>query len=368
MPKLEPIPTPLALHWREFRVKVLPLLTFVAAVVVCAAIWTHHVSPASLLGQAVSAQASISSSRPGLLAMVKGDIDQPVRAGEVIATVLTSPPRLLEASLAVIQAEAELIRLGMSPLADADRNELNLERLKLDLLQQRTALALARVQLNYAESEYRRLSALRLDPAGIASDSDYEIARRDRDLARTEVEQLEVTVANVAETLRRFERGLPISTPENRELATRKAIEAQQRQLEVIEAQLGPEEVLSPIDGVITSVLRRAGENVTAGEPILTILSTNISGIVAYLPLNSPLPVAAGMDAEVRRRTSDRATGLGQVTRVSAYYAPIPPLLQWSPTLNRQTNTIGLPLWVSVPSGMTLIPGEVVGIRLLPAN
>jgi multidrug resistance efflux pump len=368
MPQLEPIPTPAALHWREFRVKALPILTFAAAVVVCVAIWTHHVSPASLLGQAVSAQANISSPRPGLLVLVKGGVDQPVRAGETIATVLTSPPRLLEASLAVIQAEAELIRLGMSPLADADRNELNLERLKLDLLQQRTALALARIQLDYAHSEYRRIEALRLMASPIASDSDLAIATRDRDRARREVEQLEQTVADLGAALKRFEASFPLATAEGRESATRKAIEARQRQLEVVEAQLGPMELTAPIDGVITTVLRRAGETVTAGEPILTLVSTNISGIVAYLPQNSSLPVAVGMDAEVRRRARDRTIGLGQVTRVSAYYAPIPPLLQWSPLPNGQTNAIGLPLWVNVPPGMSLLPGEVVGIRLLPQN
>ncbi len=368
MPNLDPIPTPAALHWREFRVKALPILTFAATILVCVAIWTQHVSPASLLGQAVSAQANISSSQPGLLVRVVGDVDQPVRAGQPIATVMTTPPRLLEASLAVVQAEAELIRLGMNPLADDERNELNLEQLKLDLLQQQTALALARVQLDYARTEFLRIGALRADPSPIASETDYEIDKRDRDLATEEVAQLERTVAVFRESLARFESGLPAATADSRELVTRKAIEAQQRQLEVIEAQMAPIELTAPIDGVITSVLRRAGENVVAGEPILTILSTNISAIVAYLPQSSPLDVRIGMEAEVRRRSSDRAIGQGQVTRVSGYYMPVPALLQWTPPLSGLTNVIGLPLWVSVPADLPLRPGEIVGVRLLPRN
>ncbi len=368
MPNYEPIPTPAALHWREFRVKALPILTFAITIVVCVAIWSRHVVPSSLLGQAVSAQASISSAAPGMLVKVSGDVDQPVRAGQTIATVMTTSPRLLEANLAVIEAEAELIRLGMNPLADVERNELNLERLKLDLLQQRTALALARVQLEYADAEFLRINALRDDPSRIVSVSDHEIATRDRGLAREEVRQLEETVKSLSAALEKYEAGRPATTADHRETVTRQAIEAQQRQLELIEAEMGPVELTAPIDGVITAVLRRAGENVVAGEPIVTILSTNVTGIVAYIPQTVPFEVRAGMETEVRRQGSDRSVGAAKVTRVGAYFTPVPVSLQLAPPVNGQTNLLGLPLWVSVPVDLPLRPGEIVGLRVIPAD
>ena len=85
------------------------------------------------------------------------------------------------------------------PLADVERNELNLERLKLDLLEQRTALALARVRLEYANAEYLRIFALRDDPSRIASISDLEVAKRDQGLASEEVKLLEETVRTTAD-------------------------------------------------------------------------------------------------------------------------------------------------------------------------
>ena len=368
MPNYEPLPTPAALHWREFRVKALPILTFVLTIVVCVAIWSRHVIPSSVLGQAVSAHASISSALPGMLVKMSGDVDQPVRAGQTIATVMTTSPRLLEANLAVIKAEAELIRMGMNPLADVERNELNLERLKLDLLQQRTALALARVQLEYADAEFLRINALRDDPSRIASVSDLEIAKRDRGLASEEVRQLEETVKTLTEALVKYQAGRPTTTADHREAVTRQAIEAQQRQLELIEAEMGPVELTAPIDGVITAVLRRVGENVVAGEPIVTILSTNVTGIVAYLPQTMPFEARVGMETEIRRQGTDRAVGASKVLRVGGYFAPVPMSLQLTPPTNGQTNQLGLPLWVSVPSDLPLRPGEIVGLRLIPAN
>lgn len=368
MPNYEPIPTPPALHWREFRVKALPILAFTVVIAICAAIWSRHVTPAALLGQAVSSQASVSSTLPGTLVQLAGDVDHPVRAGQTIATVMTTSPKLLEANLAVIKAEAELIRMGMSPLADVERNELNLERLKLDLLEQRTALALARVRLEYANAEYLRIFALRDDPSRIASISDLEVAKRDQGLASEEVKLLEETVRTTADALARYEAGRPATTADHREAVTRHAIEAQQSQLKLIEAQMGPVELTAPIDGVITAVLRRVGENVVAGEPIVTILSTNVSGIVAYLPQGSPLEARVGMDAEVRRQSRDRAAGASKVTRVGGYFAPVPVSLQMAPPANGQTNLVGLPLWVSLPADLPILPGEIVNVRLGPPN
>jgi len=188
MKSLPPIPTPLALRWREFRIKFFPGVIVLAALLACVVIWVRHVAPPTLVGQVEAVRANVSSTMPGTLTQLRVTLLKEVHAKDPVAVVITTDPKVLESSLAVIKAEVALIRVGMDPLANKERNELDFERLRLDSLDQRVLLATARVQLHYAEAEFERIANLFYTQTNIVTQAQYDLALRDRDAARTEVE------------------------------------------------------------------------------------------------------------------------------------------------------------------------------------
>src|SRR5690606_32622571 len=104
------------------------------------------------------------------------------------------------------------------------------------------------------------------------------------------------------------ERTIPAAAAEGLQAA----IEQKEAQLRLVEAQLSPVPLIAPMDGVVTQLYRRSGENVTSGEPILQISATHSERIIGFLRQPLPLEPQPGMDVEVRTRTFIRRTGLGR--------------------------------------------------------
>jgi pyruvate/2-oxoglutarate dehydrogenase complex dihydrolipoamide acyltransferase (E2) component len=133
-----------------------------------------------------------------------------------------------------------------------------------------------------------------------------------------------------------------------------------------------PVELLAPFDGVVSVVHRWSGETVQAGEPILTVSQEKPSRVVAFI--RQPLQVDArpGMKVEVRSRARTREIGVGEVIRVGAQLEPIFPSMlprngASSPSGGdgRASVENGLPILVSLPANLPLLPGEVVDLRVL---
>src|SRR6476469_9901718 len=112
MDRLPAIPTPPSQQWREFRVRVAPLLVFAASVVAITFIWRDNVAAPNLLGEVEAIRSNVSSPKAGKLSQLNVTRLQRVKAGEVIAQVITTDPQILQSSLAVIQAEIHLLRLN----------------------------------------------------------------------------------------------------------------------------------------------------------------------------------------------------------------------------------------------------------------
>lgn len=376
MSKLTPIPTPPGTAWREFRIRYLPALMFAGVLGATAMIWRDYVGPSSMVGEVEMIRAVITSSQAGRVALLNAGHFQTVTAGERLVQIVVADPKILEAQLNLSKARIELARVTIEPRLRKENNQINYEKLRMDWMGQRIELAIGKSQLIYYEGEFARLdrlfggstnsSVVPKPDSQLASQAQYDVAKRDVDVTRAKINELTLLVNEMDSAMRivdsnesKIEGEMPNSV--------RAAIAVEERLLDLIETQLAPLMLTSPIDGMVSIIYRHQGENVMAGDPILTISQNKSDRINAFL--KQPLAYQPKVDQriEVRSRSSNRPVGQGWIVAVGGNLDPISPQLL---TLSLQGNRpveLGLPIVISVPDNLKdrLFPGEVVDLRLI---
>jgi multidrug resistance efflux pump len=364
MDRLPPIPTPPSQRWREIRIKLMPLAVFAGALLASALIWKDNVAPPTLLGEVESIRACVSSPKPGVLAQLNIVRLQSVRAGDPIGQLITTDPRVLQSSLAIIQAEIQLLRLNLDPILNQQRVAMAYDRLRLDWMDQRVQLATARVKLQLAESDLRRAESLFTEK--IVSTSVLEQAQTVKRQLESEVEERSRLVAEQERNLQtiQMENVSEHSWQFSHEEVMLASIKVQEEKLRLTEAELSPITLVSPIDGTISMIHHRSGEAVPAGEPIVTVTTTSSDRIVGYVRQPFTFEPRVGMSVEVRARSYKRPVSEAQIIGVGSQLEPISPALL-SPFSSR-SHEVGLPILVTLPSAQKLMPGEVVDLIIRP--
>lgn len=362
-PSRRPIPIPLSQRWRDFRMRLLPIIVVGFTIFTVAGIWREHVAAPTMLGEVAAVRSTVNSPEAGSLANLHVKAFDRVQSGDSLAQVIRTDPRVVEHTLAVIGAEIELIRVGMEPLVGPARQALQHESLRLDKMSKRVDLASAQVRLNRARSEYERYR--QLHEAGLVPQDELEALESEWRALETETGELAALIEDLEARLAASQ---PPSAPEDEgitesERRLQAAIAVQEEELRLAEAQLRPVTVTAPMDGMVSAVNRRTGEHVEAGEPILTISGYESDRIVAYMRQPLVIEPEPGMIVEVRSRGQDRTHAEAVVMEVG------PHLEQISETLLRPLNVfdeteLGLPLLIALPSELSLRPGEIVDIIL----
>jgi multidrug resistance efflux pump len=355
----EPIPTPPAVRWREFRVRALPFVVFAAGVLAAAALWTRTVAPPTLVAEAELVRTNVTSPCVGVVTVLEVTPLQRVRAGEVIGHVLPDASRVLGASLAVVRAEIDLLRVGMQPALEQQRVAVNLEQLQLDWMRDRVELVQLRGELRLAETNLARIERLHRDR--LVSEEEFEAARIQRDSLASQVDEKARLVATIEPSVQRFSPEGEDRTPRATGDTLKAAIAVQERQLALLEAQSAPIPLLAPIDGVVTVVSRCGGEVVAAEEAVATIAAEHATRLVGFLRQPLPVEPAAGMPVEVRTRGGKRAAGAASIEAVGGVMEPVPATLLAAVNRTGALDT-GLRVHVRMPSGLHLRPGEQVDV------
>ena len=115
----------------------------------------------------------------------------------------------------------------------------------------------------------------------------------------------------------------------------------------------------SPIDGAVSQILRRPGEVVLAGEPILTIAVQKAFEIVTYATEAQAGNIHEGMEVQLIGESGTRQILYAQVAQIGPVIEQLPVRLWQNPTVPQW----GQPVFISVPSKMHLIPGELIQIK-----
>jgi multidrug resistance efflux pump len=288
-----------------------------------------------------------------------------VRAGEKIGVIRTMPPEYAQLALAVLREEIEMIRLGVAdPVLGQQRNLLSLQGLRRDWLLVRSDLASLRVRMRQAELDLKRLEELA--GQGYESASVIEQARALYEAMVAEVNEktslAESLQAAVAEVDAQAEgRGLP-------DVGITAALDWKEAELRRLEAELAPVAIFAPFDGRLTKVFRHSGDYVNMGEPIAEIRSKHAESIIGYLKPPFPLRPEVGMEVDVMPRSSGGTQTLrAHVLAVGPQFEALQPafLRPMPVTLEERA----LPLLISLSDQVSLVPGEIVDIRLVqPVN
>ena len=327
MNSLPAIPAPRAQRWRDFRLQGLPVLVFAIVAAVIFYMWNQNLGPSTFVGEVEAVQENVASPRAGQLADLTIDDFQPVKAGEILGRVITTDPKVIEASLAVIRAEVELLQTGMDPVLNQHRDAVNFQQLRLGWMVQRVDLAAARVRLQFAESELERVRLLfdeKIVPRGIAQGPNqngvtgFEVALRDRDALRTEVEERAQVVSEIEKKLKELKVPESWENPQSTSPAISAAVAVQDERLRLTETQLNPVALKAPMSGVVHKIFRRSGENVVAGEPILTVSAAHAQRIIGYMRQPLPFEPKVGDIVKVYTRRPHRQSANATIQQVEA--------------------------------------------------
>ena len=376
MNPLPTIPTPPAQRWKDFRRQGMPVLIFGCVAVLILYLWNRNLGASTFVGEVETIQENVASRQPGQLADLSVDNFQPVKAGDAVARVITTDPNVIEASLAIIRAEVELLKTGMDPVLNQHRDAVNYQQLRLSWLLQRVDLAAARVRLQFAENDLERVARLfdeQIVPRGIPQGGQnnnnifgYEVALRDRDALRTEVDERARVVTEIEQKLRGLKVPENWENPQPTSPAILAAVAVQDEKLRLTEAQLNPITLRAPMDGVVSHIYRRSGETILAGEPILAISAPSARRIIGYMRQPLPFEPKVGDTVKVYTRRTHVQSANARILQVGVQMEPVTAPMRirgYGTALDR-----GLPILLSVPAGLEVHPGELVDLMLKPSG
>ena len=373
MNPLPPIPTPPAQRWTDFRVQGLPVIVFAMAAGAAVYLWNHNLTPSMFTGEVETVQENVASMKPGQIAELSVDQFQAVKTGDIIARVITTDPKVIQATLAVIRAEVELLKTGMDPILNQHRDAVNYQQLRLGWLAQRVDLAGARVRLQFAESELQRVATLfeeKIVTRGIPQGANqngaigYEVALRDRDALRTEVEERAQLVAEMEQKLQELKVPEHWENSQGTSPAISAAVAVQDEKLRLAEAQLSPSTLKAPMEGVVTKIYHRNGETVIAGDPIISLSAPSGRRIIGYLRQPLPFEPQVGDAVRVSTRRPHRQVATAKILGVGAQMELVTAPMRirgYATAMER-----GLPVLLSLPPGLDVHPGELVDLMAKP--
>ncbi|MFY9900759.1 MAG: HlyD family efflux transporter periplasmic adaptor subunit, partial [Xanthobacteraceae bacterium] len=173
-----------------------------------------------------------------------------IRAGDVVAQLSA-----IELSAAVVQARAAL------DAASAQRDNVYAGVRAEEVASLASEIDKAKSRLDYAQSELARKT--QLVPVDAASQQDLDQAQNDFATAR----------ADLAEAQANHAAAVAGPTREERAIADAQ-VKAAARAVAVLERRLDKTTLRAPSDGIVSVIVADVGENVTAGQPVLTIAAT----------------------------------------------------------------------------------------------
>lgn len=278
---------------------------------------------------------------------------QMVNQGDPVAVIQPTDTR---ARLDLLRSAFELARFRSQP-SIAEENALNFERIRVELLRAKSDLAVAKVKLELAEKDLARNTPLYQEK--LVSEDVYQLSLSTRDMYLAEIKETTRAVTEIESRLENLRRvGDPLS--DEGEDDTGELIGELQRAHDEAASDLTPTTLVAPITGMVGVLYRQQGENIVAGEPLISINSPWSERVVGYLRQPYPVDPQTGMKVLVTTRTHQRKKFWSEIVQVGFHLESITNSLAYlRPGLLMDS---GLPIVVALPAEAKVRPGEIVDL------
>lgn len=373
------IPIPLSRRIRHLRGKLVPLLVFSGAVTLTVMLWMRHSVMPNSWGAVEAIRYDLGSHIDGTLVWnsAKGEpqLFQQVIASEVIAMldpkptlaaldVVKAESRQLESQLAatLLQAKLDQDDRHYERNVDARRMAVDIERLKLELLDRDAMIASDRIDVERRDEKIKLTEEL----VSKGSQAEFELftERMRRDIVTATIAGNEKARAEAAIQLKAAQdraKLLPQIVDPEFELLLKPIKEGQavlQARMTELEVEADALKIRSPIAGTITAIFFRPGQAVRAGQPILTVGKEVSPRIIAYIRPNQRIDPKPDMTVTVRARSNPTLVAQATVDIVGPQFESIP----IHHLVNPAVPEVGLPVSIHLPSEFKLRPGEIVDL------
>jgi multidrug resistance efflux pump len=402
--------SPKSHHFGRLNMRVIPVLVWLAAVITVVGLFAHRARRFEALGIVQGQVRQISLSCIGRVKSVPVELFEKVNKGQILAVMDTIPDNEkqlseaeLKAQLAAIIVERERLTAQLTEtkeqlLADKAGREANrieqkrrfaidVDNIRLQILGLKATIASDQIQLRDLEMEVKIVGGLL--KRGAVERYEFQKTKVQYESLARKIKENELVLKqaqiNLEHTLSREKEyaEYQLYQPSTNDVleAIQKSIEAQEylmeRALEQYKALQSREsvELKAPFDGVVIPIplqanetpragekmIRRAGEVVAAGEPILTIIESQPSEIIAYVTEAQANRIQEGMEIEIIKVSEPAQTAHSRITYVGPAVEQMP--MRW--WRNPNIPQWGRPFRVEAPAQMNLTIGEKVGIRRL---
>ena len=380
--------------------QLVPVLVWLAVVVCVVGLFYRRYERFEIVGIAQGQVRQVAATCTGRLEGLPVELYSQVKRGQVVAvidTVLDNEP--IQAQLASIAAEIEHLMAQLVPtqeqlLAEAANLEtdrvadertfaVNVEDARLRALELRALIASDRITLQDLAMEVKTLAYLVQEDA--VGPYELERVRTQHEALAQKIKENERALEQAQEHFKQAQQRLAefrrrqVQHPsvDSALEVIRKEAKVQERLMQELLARCDPVQLQAPIDGMVIPIptraneallrrpgeriLTRPGEVVTAGDPILAIAGLQPSEIVAYVAENRMGQVREQMMVELVKNREPAQIARSQVVSVGPTIELMPQRLWRNPNIPQW----GRPIVISIPAGMELLPGEMVGIRQL---
>ncbi len=349
--KLPPIPTPASQRWREFRIQFLPIVVFALILAGIVYLWRGYVQPIGVIGFADTNVVNVTTLQDGMISELLVERFQYVKAGQPIAVVMNTDPELVKAQIESAQAEVKMMQARTK--VDIDRTAQAFQEFKQDYFKQRIDQATDQVEWINASNQFLRAETLYKQGSGPLADVDS--ARAERDAYAAAIEERGKQIEELGKSLAILEKDRKSETTD----AINPFLDAVEKKAKELELMLKPSTLKAPISGMVSLVHHVAGERVLRGMPVVSITDPETRRIIGYV--RQPVTDIPTTNDYVRitRSTQPRMSGRGQIVHIGAALETINPALLSVDTTRME---VGLPIVVTVPPGIQLLPGEYVSL------
>ena len=374
------IPVPWSHRLRRFRYQVLPFLGFPVFLALTIWLWEEHARVANSVGEVELVQADVRATVDGLLVSLSVRGVQltrfaHVQEGDVVARLDDTQAR---AELRVLTRD--LARLSQEVVAQAVRIERDDYDRQVDYRREKTRFAWQKLQ--------RQINLL--NRMVLVETDKVELQRRDEQLTLTEPLREEGQVSEfvyldiklgrdeVQKRLEKNQNALKIEgkqlrlaiddlnkyaafpdTDLNMLIAPLEAeVATQNARIRVLQIQIEALEIRAPFEGSVAAIHCWPGQDLRAGDPIITIVQEHGTRIVSYVRENQGIRPKPNEQVDIRLRRIGSRPLRSSVESVGPTFELIPLHQRRDPTRPEW----GLPVLIALPNKVSLKPGELVDV------